>query len=79
MGAKVDKQLIAQRALTRVEEVRKAAGLHRDRWPEIVGMNGIGERWLRAFSAGQIAAPPAQRFLALERWLVANALLHQRI
>ena len=70
---------MAQKAEARVEEVRLAVRALPDRWAALSGMNGVEERWLRAFASGQIKQPPANRFLAIERWLVENRLISRRV
>jgi hypothetical protein len=70
---------MAERASSRVEEVRLALREHADLWDAMVGMNGIETRWIRAFATGQINQPPANRFLALERFLMDRRLLTRRL
>jgi hypothetical protein len=70
---------IAHKALARVEEVRIAVRDNPDRWPAMQGMNGVQERWLRAFASGQIKQPPASRFLAIERWMIENRVITRRV
>lgn len=69
---------IAAKASARVEEVRRAVCDNRDVWPQLRGMNGINDRWLRAFCEKALSQPPADRFLALERWLAENKLITKR-
>ena len=69
---------IVQKASARVEEVRLAVRASPDSWSGVVGMHGIQERWLRAFASGQIKQPPANRFLAIERWLVERRVISRR-
>jgi hypothetical protein len=70
---------IAAKAAARVEEVRRAIEANKERWPEMCGMNGTNERWLRAFVEKQFKQPPADRFLSIERWLVENRLVTKRV
>jgi len=70
---------IAQKAQARVEEIRIALREAPERWVALIGMNGIRERWLRAFAFGQIKQPPANRFLAIERWLIENRIISRRV
>jgi hypothetical protein len=75
----MDNKAIAQKAGARVEEVREIVRAAREQWNDMAGMNGINVRWLRAFANGQIKQPPAERFLALERWLTEQRLLTRRV
>jgi hypothetical protein len=69
---------IAVQANARVEEIRLALRDHPECWAEISGMNGIAERWLRAFSGAHIKQPPANRFLSIERFLSDRRLVTRR-
>jgi hypothetical protein len=69
---------IVQKAAARVEEVRLAVRADPDSWAGLAGMHGIQERWLRAFASGQIKQPPANRFLAIERWLMERRVISRR-
>lgn len=74
----VTNKQVAQSASARVEEVRLAVRDHPEIWADMVGMNGVAERWLRAFSNGQIKQPPASRFLAIERFLSDRRFITRR-
>jgi hypothetical protein len=65
----MDKRDVARKALSRVNAARDLVVENRERWPELQGLLGINKRWLRAFASGQIAQPPAARFLAIESCL----------
>lgn len=75
----MDNKLIASKSSIRLEEVRRAIKAHPDTWERMAGLNGVNKRWLRAFASGQITRPPADRFMSIERWLVLNRLLHNRV
>jgi len=70
---------IAAKAAARVEEVRRAIEANKELWPEMCGMNGTNERWLRAFVEKQFRQPPADRFLSIERWLADRRLITRRV
>jgi hypothetical protein len=74
----VTNKQVAQQASARVEEVRLALRDHPECWSDMDGMAGIAERWLRAFSNGQILQPPAIRFLAIERFLSDRRIITRR-
>jgi hypothetical protein len=74
----VTNKQIAVQANARVEEIRLALRDHPECWIDVTGMNGVAERWLRAFAGGQIKQPPANRFLAIERFLSDRRLVTRR-
>jgi hypothetical protein len=61
----IAKQTIEKQVDREIERVRSAVAKNRGSWPALVGIQGINERWLRAFMSGQIKRPPAHRFLAM--------------